>query len=77
MLIDSHVNLHAPAFDLDREAVIARARSAGVGAMITICDRLDRFAAVQGIAERTRTSGAPWERTRMKRRIIRTLRPKP
>ena len=25
MLIDSHVNLHAPQFDEDREAVIARA----------------------------------------------------
>ena len=30
MLIDSHVNLHAPQFDEDREAVIARAREAGV-----------------------------------------------
>ena len=29
MLIDSHVNLHAPPFDADREAVIARARAAG------------------------------------------------
>jgi TatD DNase family protein len=25
MLIDSHVNLHAPQFDADREAVIERA----------------------------------------------------
>lgn len=51
MLIDSHVNLHAPAFDADREAVIARARAAGVGAMLTICDRLDRLPAVQAVAE--------------------------
>jgi len=50
MLIDSHVNLHAPQFDPDREAVIARARAAGVGMMVTICDRLDRFEAVHAIA---------------------------
>ncbi len=51
MLIDSHVNLHAPAFDEDRPAVIARARAAGVGAMLTICDRLSNFPAVQQISE--------------------------
>ena len=51
MLIDSHVNLHAPPFAEDREAVIARARAAGVGLMLTICDRLDRFDAVRAIAE--------------------------
>jgi TatD DNase family protein len=51
MLIDSHVNLHAPQFDDDREAVIARARSAGVGLMVTICDRVSAFPAVAQIAE--------------------------
>ena len=51
MLIDSHVNLHAPQFAGDREAVIARAREAGVGLMLTICDRLDRFDAVRAVAE--------------------------
>lgn len=50
MLIDSHVNLHAPAFDEDREAVIDRARAAGVGRMLTICDRIDRFEAAHAIA---------------------------
>jgi TatD DNase family protein len=50
MLIDSHVNLHAPAFAEDREAVIARARAAGVGRMVTICDRLSNFEAVHAIA---------------------------
>lgn len=50
MLIDSHVNLHAPQFDEDREAVIARARAAGVGLMVTICDRVSRFEAVHAIA---------------------------
>jgi TatD DNase family protein len=50
MLIDSHVNLHAPPFDADRDAVIARARDAGIGLMVTICDRLDAFEAVRAIA---------------------------
>ncbi len=50
MLVDSHVNLHAPAFAEDREAVIGRAREAGVGLMLTICDRIDRFEAVHAIA---------------------------
>ena len=58
VLIDSHVNLHAPQFDEDREAVIARARAAGIGLMVTICDRVRRFAAVDGDRRgRTRTSG--------------------
>ena len=50
MLIDSHVNLHAPQFDGDRDAVIARARGAGVGLMVTICDRLSNFDAVRELA---------------------------
>ena len=50
-LIDSHVNLHAEAFDEDRDAVIARARAAGVGVMVTICDRMENFPRVQAIAE--------------------------
>ncbi len=51
MLIDSHVNLHAPAFAEDRAEVIARARQAGVARMLTICDRLSNFSAVLAIAE--------------------------
>ena len=51
MLIDSHVNLHHHAFDPDREAVIARARDAGVARMITICDRIENFPAVIAITE--------------------------
>jgi TatD DNase family protein len=50
MLIDSHVNLHAPQFDEDREAVIDRARRAGVRLMVTICDRIGAFEAVHAIA---------------------------
>jgi TatD DNase family protein len=51
MLIDSHVNLHHHRFDADREAVIARARAAGVARMITICDRIENFPQVIAIAE--------------------------
>lgn len=50
MLIDSHVNLHAPQFDADRAAVITRARDAGVEIMVTICDRVSAFAAVHAVA---------------------------
>jgi TatD DNase family protein len=51
MLIDSHVNLHAAQFAEDREAVIERARAAGVRLMVTICDRIDAFDQVSEIAE--------------------------
>jgi len=51
MLIDSHVNLHSDKFDSDREAVIERARAAGVGRMVTICDRLASEPAVRAISE--------------------------
>ena len=50
MLIDSHVNLHAPQFAEDREEVIARARAAGVGLMLTIADKVSSFEAVQAVA---------------------------
>ena len=50
MLIDSHVNLHAPQFDEDRDAVIERARAAGVRLMVEISDRLTTFEATHGLA---------------------------
>jgi TatD DNase family protein len=51
MLIDSHVNLHAPQFDEDREAVIARALASGVRLMVNICDRVPNFPAVRLVAQ--------------------------
>ena len=51
MLIDSHVNLHAHQFDEDRDAVIARARQAGVGLMVEISDRLSNFEATWSLAQ--------------------------
>ena len=50
MLIDSHVNLHAPQFAPDRDEVIDRARAAGVGLMVTICDKVSNFEAVHEVA---------------------------
>ena len=50
MLIDSHVNLHAPQFAEDQAEVIARAREAGVGLMLTICDKVSSFEAVHAVA---------------------------
>ena len=50
MLIDSHVNLHAPQFADDVEAVIARARQAGIGLMVTICDKVSAFEQVHALA---------------------------
>jgi len=50
MLIDSHVNLHAPQFADDQAEVIARARAAGVERMVTICDKVANFATVEAIA---------------------------
>jgi TatD DNase family protein len=51
MLIDSHVNLHAPQFDEDREAVISRALAAGVRLMVNICDRVSNYDAVRLVAQ--------------------------
>jgi len=50
MLIDSHVNLHAPQFEGEVDQVIARARAAGVGLMLTICDKIPSFEAVHALA---------------------------
>ncbi len=51
MLIDSHVNLTARQFDADREAVIERARAAGVRLMVTISDKVSTCDAVRQVAE--------------------------
>jgi TatD DNase family protein len=51
MLIDSHVNLHAPQFDEDREAVISRALAAGVRLMVNICDKVSNYEAVRLVAQ--------------------------
>ncbi|MCX8498438.1 MAG: TatD family hydrolase [Caulobacteraceae bacterium] len=50
MIIDSHVNLHAPQFAEDQAEVIERARAAGVALMVTICDKVSVFDTVHAIA---------------------------
>jgi TatD DNase family protein len=51
MLVDSHCHLDFPDFAAERDAVIARARDAGIGTMLTIGTRLDQFPGVRAIAE--------------------------
>jgi len=51
MLVDSHCHLDFPDFAPDRADLLARARNAGVGVMVTICTRLSKFAEVRALAE--------------------------
>jgi TatD DNase family protein len=50
-LVDSHCHLDFPDFAEERDAVIARARAAGVGTMVTICTKITEFDKVRAIAE--------------------------
>jgi TatD DNase family protein len=52
MLIDSHCHLDFPQLATDEAGVLARARSAGIGGLLTIGTRLDQFDGVRAIAER-------------------------
>lgn len=51
MLVDSHCHLDFPDFAPEGEDVIARARRAGVGAMLTIGTKITEFPKVRAIAE--------------------------
>jgi TatD DNase family protein len=51
MLVDSHCHLDFPDFEGERDAIIARAREAGVGRMVTISTRVRRFDRIRAIAE--------------------------
>ncbi len=50
-MIDSHCHLDFPDFASERDAVVARARAAGVRRLITISTRIDRYAQVRAVAE--------------------------
>lgn len=50
-LVDSHCHLDFPDFAEERDAVIARARAAGVGTMLTICTKIAEFERIRAIAE--------------------------
>src|SRR5689334_19047826 len=51
MLVDSHCHLDFADFTAERDAVVNRAREAGIGTMLTIGTRLDEFPGVKAIAE--------------------------
>jgi len=51
MLVDSHCHLDFPELAAERDAVVARARAAGVGCMVTICTQVNAFAGVLEVAE--------------------------
>ena len=51
MLIDTHCHLDFPDFAPERDAVVARAKAAGIGRLITISTRVDHFADYAAIAE--------------------------
>ena len=52
MLIDSHCHLDFPDFASEIDAVVGRARMAGIGTMLTIGTRLRAFEGVRAVAER-------------------------
>lgn len=51
MLVDSHCHLDFPDFAAERDEVVARARRAGVGLMVTICTKVSAFDRILAIAE--------------------------
>lgn len=52
MLVDHHCHLDFPDFAADLDGVIARARAAGIGRMVTISTRIRKFDQVLAVAER-------------------------
>ena len=50
-LVDSHCHLDFPDLIQETEAIIARARAAGVNRMVTICTRLKNEPRVRALAE--------------------------
>ena len=52
LLVDSHTHLDFPDFDGEHDALLQRAREAGVTRMVSICTRLDREPIVRALAEK-------------------------
>ncbi len=55
MLVDSHCHLDFPEFAPELDAVVARAKDAGVGTCVTIGTTLEKFPRVQAVAEQFET----------------------
>ncbi|MBX9740205.1 MAG: TatD family hydrolase [Beijerinckiaceae bacterium] len=51
MLIDSHCHLDFPEFAPERDAIVARAKEAGVGRLITISTHVTRYETYRAIAD--------------------------
>ena len=51
MLVDSHCHLDFPDFDDERATLVARARAAGVGTMVTISTLVSKFDRILEVAE--------------------------
>ena len=52
MLVDSHCHLDFPDFAAELDAVVERARAAGIGRMVTISTRVKKFPQVLAVAEK-------------------------
>jgi TatD DNase family protein len=51
MLVDSHCHLDFPDFEDDRQAVLTRAREAGIGTIVTISTRVSHYPALKALVE--------------------------
>lgn len=58
MLIDTHCHLDADAFDADRDAVVARARTQGVSMMVLPAGHIEHFDVTAAVAHRYRLAYA-------------------
>ena len=52
MLVDSHCHLDFPDFSAELDAVVSRARAAGIGRLVTISTLVGKFPMLRAIAER-------------------------
>ena len=52
MLVDSHCHLDFPDFAGELDAIVGRARDAGVGRMVTICTKVKKHGDLLAIADK-------------------------